>query len=303
MDAEKSVTVKQTPRKKRLGDRKEGRRIRSLPAFTQMTPFIMKERSDALVYFAETLDITATDEMLREMRKKGYSNIGMLHVFLASYVRTVSQRPGINRFISGQRIFSRNDIEIVMTIKKEMSTTAPDTVIKCKFEPTDTLLDVYDKFNKIVQENNNLESDSSFDKTANALINLPRPILRGAIRFLNWLDYHGWLPQSLLDISPFHGSFIVTSMGSLGIKPVFHHIYNFGNLPIFLSYGTKRKEKYTDPDDGSEKTKSVIDIKIVADERICDGFYYATAFKTLMRYCKNPEVLMTPPEQVFEDVD
>ena len=44
---------------------------------------------------------------------------------VASYVRTVSQRPGINRFIRGQRVHARNCIEVMLTIKKEIALDSP----------------------------------------------------------------------------------------------------------------------------------------------------------------------------------
>ena len=93
----------------------------------------------------------------------------------------------------------------------------------------------------------------------------------------------------------------VTSMGSLGIPPIFHHLYNFGNLPVFLSYGAKYEEK-TLNDDGTVTKKRYMDFTVVTDERICDGHYYASAFKYLKSILKNPEVLDNPPENVVEDV-
>ena len=38
------------------------------------------------------------------------------------------------------------------------------------------------------------------------------------------------------------------------------------------------------------------------DERICDGFYYASAFKLLRGYLKDPWQLDVPPESVKEDI-
>ena len=51
------------------------------------------------------------------------------------------------------------------------------------------------------------------------------------------------------------------------------------------------------------KKNRVIDIKVVTDERICDGFYFASAFKALKRYVENPERLTVPPTEVLEDID
>jgi hypothetical protein len=91
-------------------------------------------------------------------------------------------------------------------------------------------------------------------------------------------------------------------MGSLGIKPIYHHIYDFGNLPVFLAYGTKRTANVIEKD-GTITRKRYVDLKAVTDERICDGYYFASAFKILKRYVENPELLTVPPEEVFEDID
>ncbi len=291
------------PRKKRWGDRKDGRRVRTAYAMNRFMPFIMKDRADAQNYFADELDVTEADVFCKKMAAEGYEGFSFLHLILAAYVRAVSQKPALNRFISGQRIYARNRIEVIMTIKKDMTLDSPDTCIAVIFEPDDTVEEVYEKFNAVVQkEKENAALDSSFDKTANTLASLPRPILRGVVRFLFWLDYHGWLPTALTDLSPFHGSMIITSMGSLGIKPIYHHIYNFGNLPVFFSYGIKRTV-YKTRRDGSVDQRRIIDLKVVTDERICDGFYFANAFKYLKRLIEHPEVLRQRPESIVEDID
>ena len=290
-------------RKKRMGDRKDGRRLRSIPGMNKMMPFIMKNRSDGCNTYADEFDVTDCDAFCKKMVRSGRQNFSFLHVMLAAYVRTASQRPGINRFISGQRVYSRNNIEVCMTIKKEMKLSSPDTAIKVEFQPDDTILEIYDKFNAVVEANkNSKELDSDFDNVANKLASLPRPVLRFIMRILFWLDYHGWLPSSLLKVSPFHGSMIITSMGSLGIRPIYHHIYDFGNLPIFLAYGIKRKRTHFGPE-GTPYTRKYIEIKAVTDERICDGYYYASAFKMLRSFVENPESLLKRPEKVNEDVD
>ena len=283
------------PRKKRWGDRKDGRRVRSIPGMHKLMPFIMKERSDSLNSFAEELDVTKTDAFCKQMIAEGYEGFSFLHLILAAYVRAVSQKPALNRFISGQRVYARNRIEVIMTIKKDMNEESPDTCISVCFEPDDTVEEVYEKFNAVVQKNKEeAELNSDFDKLAGTLASFPRPILRCIVRLLFWLDYHGWLPTSLTDLSPFHGSMIITSMGSLGIKPIYHHIYNFGNLPVFFAYGVKRTVQKTRRD-GTTEQRRMLDFKVVTDERICDGFAFASAFKYLRRLIENPEVLRERP--------
>ncbi len=289
-------------KKRRFGDRKDGRRVRTMSPMSYVIPYIMRTRNDAQNQIADTIDITEADKFLREMRKKGYKSISVLHVFIAAYIRAIAMRPGINRFCSGQKIYHRNTIEINMAVKKEMSLDAPDTMIKVRFEPTDTITDVYEKFNAVVEKATAEGSNTDFDKTARTLTRLPGILFRTTVRLLEFLDYHGWLPQALLDVSPFHGSMIITSMGSLGIPPIYHHLYNFGNLPVFISYGLKYHKNVMNAN-GVVERRTMIDVKVVTDERICDGFYFASALKLIRKFVASPALLTTPPETVIDDID
>ncbi len=289
-------------KKRRFGDRKDGRRVRTMSPMSYVIPYIMRTRNDAQNQIADTIDITEADKFLREMRAKGYKSISVLHVFIAAYIRAIAMRPGINRFCSGQKIYHRNTIEINMAVKKEMSLDAPDTMIKVRFEPTDTITDVYEKFNAVVEKATAEGSNTDFDKTARLLTHLPGILFRATVRLLEFLDYHGWLPQALLDVSPFHGSMIITSMGSLGIPPIYHHLYNFGNLPVFISYGLKYHKNVMNAS-GAVERRTMIDVKVVTDERICDGFYFASALKLIRKFVASPALLTTPPETVLDDID
>ena len=138
---------------KRFGDRNDGRRLRSLSPIFAVSPYIMKTRNTSQNFIEDHIEVTEMERYIVEKRKAGLKNFGVLHVLLAAYVRTCARYPGLNRFIAGQRIFSRDrEIEVNMTIKKEMSTDSPDTVIKVTFDPADTAETVYGRFNAKVRE-------------------------------------------------------------------------------------------------------------------------------------------------------
>lgn len=300
MNPRKETTMNK--RKFRLGDRSDGYKLRTLDPFIRILPFIMPKRSDSLNMFSSRIEISAAERYIRQKHEEGYTNFGLLHLLLAAYVRTVSQRPAINRFVSGQQIYARKNIEIIMTVKKDMTLDAPETSIKMQFEPTVTPIEVYEKFNKLALESKTENSNSGVDQAAKFFNYIPRFFMRFVMFILRALDYYGLLPKFLLNISPFHGSLVVTSMGSLGIPPVFHHIYDFGNVPVFIAFGKRHRVNEIN-DDGSIKKSIYSDICIVTDERICDGFYYASAFKMVERLMRNPHKLDTPPETVEEDIN
>ena len=288
-------------RKRRLGDRSDGRKLRTLDPMSRIAIFIMKDRNDALNYFSDSIDTEEMDRYIQKKRAEGLKGFGLMHVLLAAYVRTVSQYPGLNRFISGQTIYARNKIVIALTMKKKMELNADETVIKQEFAPDATAEEVFRSFYQLVEQNRK-EEQSDFDGLVRILNYIPRLVLRGLVGFLKLLDYYGLLPGFLTNLSPFHASFFITSMGSLGIPPIYHHLYNFGNVPVFLSFGARRSE-YVLQKDGSVQKRWFLDMKFVLDERICDGHYYAAALKCIRRYLKNPEELDKRPEQIVEDVD
>ena len=290
-------------RRRRLGDRKDGRKLRTLQPMNRLMPYIMKKRSDAQNTFADKIEVSKADVLCRKKVLEGKTNFSFLHILLAAYLRVITQRPAVNRFVSGQKIYARNEIVFVTTIKKEMSLSAPDTVIKIKFSPDDTLDEVYEKFNTVATDAiAALDKQTAFDKLIKVFNFIPGFFLRFIVWVVEKLDYIGWLPKGFMDLLPFYGSMIVTSMGSLGINPIYHHIYDFGNLPVFLSYGRKRSVFEYDKS-GNLNKKRYIDIKAVTDERICDGYYFASAFKYFKKLVESPEILETRVTELIEDIE
>lgn len=287
-------------RKFRWGDRRDGRVLRSLPGMHHVMPYIMKTRDDAQVFFEEVVDITEIEDYLRQKHDEGFTDMSVLHVLLAAYVRVISERPGINRFVAGRRIYARKSVEVVMTVKKEMSLEAPETSIKVEFDPRDNIYNVYHKFREELKDS--IENCTDVDKTAAILKRLPRFLMRITMSVIRFMEFHGILPKSLMKVSPFHGSIILTAMGSLGVPAVYHHLYDFGTLPVFLSYGRIYTAEALKRD-GTKERRRYIPLKIVADERICEGYYFASAFKKLKKILSNPTQLDTILTEVKEDID
>ncbi len=299
---EQKQTVKPAKRKRRWGDRNDGRKLRSLDAVSRISPYIMVTRNASSNHFMDTIDIDEIERYIRHKRNDdGLAGFGIMHVIIAAYVRSLSQKPAVNRFIAGQKVYARNGVSINLTVKREMRSDALETVIKIRPELDATASEVYELIKKEV-ELSKADNESDFDKTAKLLNYVPGLLLKFAVWFLKTMDYFGLLPKKLEEVSPFHGSMFITSMGSLGVPPIFHHLYDFGNVPVFCSFGAKQKE-YELQADGTVKERRFITLMWVMDERICDGFYYSTAIKYIRNVLKNPFVLDERPEQIVEDVD
>jgi hypothetical protein len=287
---------------KRFGDRSDGRRIRTLEPLYGLIPYIMRVRSDSQNFYEDRIDIGHTENYLRRKRKDMEINLSFLHVLVAAIVRTIALRPGLNRFIAGRRIYARNEIIVSLAIKKELKQESPETVIRFRFEPTDTLFDIAKKINEKVEENKALETQNGTDNAARLFMLCPSLLIRFLVFAVRVLDHMGIAPRALLNVSPFHSSVFITDLGSLGIQPVYHHLYDFGTTSIFIAFGAKSREKSVDSA-GSVIEKKYVGLKVVTDERTVDGHYYASAFKLYKSFVQHPERLETPPEKVEYDID
>lgn len=288
--------------KRRFGDRYDGRRIRTLDAFYRMIPFLMKSRIDSQNYFEDRIEISHTEAYLRRKRKSGEINISMLHIMIAAMVRTISLRPALNRFIAGQNIYARNEILVSLAIKKELKAESPETTIKFMFEATDTLSLIAEKINSQIEENKNLETVNDADKTARLFMLCPGLLVKFLAFIIRFLDYFGKMPRFINKVSPMHTSFFITDLGSLGIQPIYHHLYDFGTTSLFIAFGMKVKEKVIDANNNIVDRK-FINIKVVTDERTVDGHYYASAFKLFKTLIQHPERLEVPPENLEADIE
>lgn len=285
------------------GDRPDGRRVRTVEGMSLLAGYFMPDRNDASNSIRDTIEITAIERYIHRKRDEGLKGFGIMHVFLACYVRCVAKFPGLNRFFSGQRVHQRDeDISFTMVVKKDMTTDAPDTSIKLHLNVRDTAEDVYHKLNAAIEEVKSGGEESSLDSLIGILTCIPGLLLKFTVWVLKVMDYFGKLPKFLLELSPFHGSVIFTSMGSLGIPPVTHHLYNFGNLPVFLAFGRKYRKTELNAE-GEAVVRRYVDISMNTDERTVDGFYYATVLKHFHKICRNPSQLDHPPEEVVRDMD
>ena len=282
------------------GDRIDGRRVRTAQVMEQITAFFMPNRTGANNLFSESVEITELERYIHRKRREGLAGFSITHAVLAAYVRTVAKYPAVNRFIAGQRIYSRGeDIAVCMTVKKELTAEAPDSLIKVHLHPDDIAADVYRKFNEKVEEAKK-EMETTADATVAGFMAIPRLVLKFAIWGLKCMDYFGLVPQFLLEISPFHGSVYFTNVGSLGIKPVFHHLYDFGTVPVFCAFGRKRRAEVIC--NGEIVEQKYLDLTFNLDERICDGFYYANVIKYFLRLLSHPDALDNSPETVVKDI-
>lgn len=283
--------------KKGLFDRYDGWRVKNVDAVFAIIPFILRTRIDSQVMFEENIPIDKIEAFIRAHREE-MPELSLMQVVMAAIVRLMSQRPYLNRFIMWNKIYARNHINISLAIKRPES--GEETLIKPEFEPDCTLRDVVRIVSEQLAANKAEGVKNNADKTSAVFGKLPSFLVRIAVFILFKLDNIGLLPKGLRRTSPWHCSAFLTNVGSLGIGPIYHHLYEFGTCSNFIAMGNKTRV-HTLSSQSEPKVQKFIGLKFVSDERICDGQYYATSMKLLKRILANPESLLVPPENVIVD--
>jgi hypothetical protein len=282
-----------------LGDRYDGWRLRKVDPMFSVAPFILKSRVDSQVLFEIKVPID-TIEAFIHAHKEDIPDLSIMHVVMAALVRLMSQRPNLNRFVIWHKIFARNYMNFSIAIKRSMSDVGEETIIKPYFLPTDTLQDIVRKTNIELTNTLKENSDNSTDSLSKVFGFLPDFLLRGAVFLFTYLDKIGLMPKLFNHASPFHASFFLTNLGSIGIESIYHHLYEFGTCSMFVAMGKKTKENIVEKN-GDIKTQKSILLKFVLDERICDGFYYARSMRMLEKILSEPSKLLLPPDEVLVD--
>lgn len=281
-----------------FGFRSDGRKLKTIGPFFRVIPHVMKKRSDSHVYYTQDLPLTLLDEYIDKKDKEGI-RISYMNIIYAALVRLLAEKPALNRFVMNGRTYARNEILVSLAIKKEMTEETEETTIKLPFTGSENIFEIKEKLDGAISKNKDLSAENSTDKLAKFLWLIPNWLIKFIVNTLMFLDKHGIMPKAVINASPFHTSAFLTNVGSLGIDAIYHHIYDFGTTGMFLAMGKKKKSfVYEDDNIVEEKT---ISIAWVADERICDGYYYANAIKQFNRYMKKPELLeenITPKQDI-----
>jgi hypothetical protein len=256
---------------------------------------LMPNRTDCEVYLNDSLDATELMKYL-EAKNAGRTEDRMtiFHCAITGLARMVRERPLMNRFIQGHRIYERNEISLSFVCKRRFTDHAEEALMVLVPRDTDTVNEISQKIIGDVRETRKSEhSTGGVDATLDAFAKIPRPLLMLVVRIIRWLDFWGLNPEFLTAGDPNYTTILCSNLGSIRCPAVYHHLSNYGTNSIMITIGTLHKEEVLMPD-GHKEIRDMIDIGATLDERIADGFYFARSLKLIKHIFANPELLEKP---------
>lgn len=284
-----------------FGKRPDGRVIKNLEPIQQIMPYIMKTRTDSMNMYEDTFSCGPMDAYIKAKAEEGIK-LSYMHIIIAAIVRLIALRPQLNRFVMNGRIYARPKIWVSFVVHPTLKDGSAETTIKLCFEGTETILEIAEKVTEAIEKETTLRvEENGVDRLIRFLMKcIPGFMIKFVVSTLMWMDKHGIMPRAIVELSPFHTSFFITNLKSLGISHIFHHVYNFGTTGLFFAMG---KEKDTPVvRKGEIVVEKHMGFGMVSDERFCDGLYFALSLRMLRKIMRNPAVLEKPLEAKIEDV-
>lgn len=285
-----------------FGKRPDGRLVRDLDPMQKIMPYIMKTRTDSMNMYEDTFDCKPMDMYIKAKAEEGLK-LSYMHIIIAAMVRLIALRPQLNRFCVNGKIYTRPKIWVSFVVHPKLEDGSTGTTIKLCFEGTETIQQIAESINAaITKETINRTEENSTDKLMRTLMNtIPGPFIKLVVNTLLWMDKHSLLPKKIIELSPFHTSFFITNLKSLGINHIYHHVYEFGTTGLFLAMGKEQKVPFVQQGD-EVITHKRLGWGMVSDERFCDGLYFALSLRQLRKFMANPAILEKPLEAKVEDI-
>lgn len=273
--------------------RSDGTLVRDGDRMQHIMPYLMRGRNESAIYYKTSLDVEPIQAYIREQRRAG-RRITLFSVIVTALLHTMYNRPHLNRFIAGRRIYEHKEHKISYVVKRSLTDDGTESIATLTLKPEDNLFSIMDSMKAHINAIRLDTTKKSDDLLISIFSRLPRWIVRLTVTVVRWLDFHGTMPKALREAIPLYSSVFFSHLGSLGSDPPFHHLYEFGTNSIFVTIGRIYDAPHKNRN-GELVWRKQVDLMCTVDERICDGYYLIKSLKLLEAYCRNPELLEKAP--------
>jgi hypothetical protein len=277
--------------------RSDGDLVRDLSLVRRIMPYLMRGRNESVVYHDGLYLVGPARAWLAAFNaaRPGAPPATLFHLFLWGCARALRERPGLNRFVSGGRIYQRRGVSISFAAKRAFRDDAPIVTCKVDFPEGETFAACIDRIVGSIGEGRS-GKPQAVDKELSLAFLLPSFLLSLAVRLLFWLDRHNLMPRSMIKTDPMYASLFAANLGSVGLSEVTHHLYEYGTVSLFGAMGTAGPH-VVPGDDGQPAVKDAVKVRWSLDERINDGFYCATSLGLVRDVMEDPARVLGDPEE------
>jgi len=269
--------------------RADGDLVKDGTDLRRIMPYVMRTRNESAVYFEQRIDVRNAERFVRAFNE-GHpeTRATLFHVVLWAARQGLIEFPALNRFVAGGRLYQRKDLWISYSAKQRMKRGAPLIVLKRRFEPAESFADMVAEMGTQLQSAKFGGGKSSVDGELGLVLMLPGFLRRVVFAAYRALEALGMFPRVFIDNDPLYATLFLTDLGSLGMDPAYHHLYEYGTIGIFGAIGRARTELIGDPNTGRLERQRMATVRWSFDERVEDGLYAGYGLKHVKRLIEDP---------------
>ena len=132
--------------KHRIGDRKDGVKLRNIHAMHFVMPLMYPNRCDNEAFISERIDLTNINAYL-ERKNAGNPEYAynLFQVMVTAVLKTITLRPKMNRFIANNTMYLRNEVSAAFTVKKVFSDDGAEALAQIRTTGKETIDDIHDE--------------------------------------------------------------------------------------------------------------------------------------------------------------
>ena len=258
-----------------------------------MMPYLMRSRSESVVFHEQLLHVRETLAFIERWNAATPEQpIKLFDIVTAAIAQTLRERPGLDRFVAGGKIYQRRQTHVSFAVKRAKHDYAALRTVKLLVQDGESFTDFCTRLRRAIDKERCETQLRPVEKEVRFFLAIPGALLAAGVWLARMCDWWGLFPAALIKNDPLYASVFVANVGSLGISRVRHHLYEYGTVSLFCAVSEVADEVIVGPL-SEPVTAPVLRLNWTFDERINDAHYCVESLRRVHDYVVNPNMLLT----------
>ena len=195
-----------------LFKRHDGDLVRGETPMRRIMPYLMPSRNGSIVLNDSVFQIQDTRIWLKAYNRAHEEHATLFHLLAYAAAQALHERPELNRFVSGGRVYQRRGVQVSFVVKKELKDEGQSTTVKLNVIHGEPFRVFADRLAKAIREAQ--DTDRAVDRETALIMQLPGFLVRGLVALARGLDRWNLFPRFMTRPDPMFASLFHPNLGS-----------------------------------------------------------------------------------------
>lgn len=272
--------------------RPDGELIRGEAPVRRIMPYLMRGRNESCVYQESVFRLASARAWLKAYNRTHRPAATLFHLVAYACAVALQERPRLNRFVSGGRLYQRREVSIAFVVKTAFTDEGAGATVKLQAHPDETFPAWSARLSREVDEART--TLRPVDREVALIMRLPGFLVRGLVALAKGLDHWNLFPAFMIRDDPMYASLFLANLGSVGISDVFHHLYEYGTTSIFGAVSAPRQMLF--PGREGAVVEPGLAVRWTFDERIDDALSCVRSLALVQKILEDPDRWLGAPQ-------